>query len=179
MRGGFSNAKKAGRPKGYVVPVKPVDTEQAIEAAVDRALTGKPILPKTFKKNPPSLKDCERIERVLGVPLDEFNQRLAHKLALISDKIAGRIEEKVDANEFKPGELGFIFSVTEDKRRALDARAQVGAAQVNIQVNNYGDKSRDEIIAALMPAPMDQPAAKPKVEEEEEIPLDLKPEDVI
>lgn len=164
---------------GHVVPPKPMDPDQAIEAAVDRALTGKPILPKTFKKNPPTKTDCDRLERALGMPLDEFNQRLAHKLALISDKIAERIEEKVDANEFKPGELGFIFSVTEDKRRALDARAQVGAAQVNIQVNNYGDKSRDEIIAALMPAPMDQPATQPKMVEEEEIPLDLKPEDVI
>ncbi len=96
------------------MPVKPLDPEQAIDAAVDRALTGKPILPARFKKHPPSKLDCERLERVLGMPLEEFNQRLAHKLALISDKIAGRIEEKVDADEFKPGELGFIFSVTED-----------------------------------------------------------------
>lgn len=159
------------------MPVNPLDPEQAIDAAVDRALTGKPILPATFKKLPPTKTDCERLERMLGVPLDEFNQRLAHKLALISDKIAGRIEEKVDADEFKPGELGFIFSVTEDKRRALDARTQVGAAQVNIQVNNYGDKSRDEIIAALMPAPVSDNQPTPKVEED--IPLDLKPEDVI
>lgn len=159
------------------MPVKPLDPEQAIDAAVDRALTGKPILPATFKKLPPSKKDCDRLERMLGIPIEEFNQRLAQKLALISDKIAGRIEEKVDADEFKPGELGFIFSVTEDKRRALDARAQVGAAQVNIQVNNYGDKSRDEIIAALMPAPVSDNKPAPKVEED--ILLELKPEDVI
>jgi hypothetical protein len=159
------------------MPVKPLDPEQAIDAAVDRALTGKPILPTTFKKLPPTKNDCERLERMLGMPIEQFNQRLAHKLALISDKIAERIEEKVDADEFKPGELGFIFSVTEDKRRALDARTQVGAAQVNIQVNNYGDKSRDEIIAALMPAPVSDNKPAPKVEED--IPLDLKPEDVI
>lgn len=157
------------------MPVKPLDPEQAIDAAVDRALTGKPILPTTFKKLPPTKNDCERLERMLGMPIEQFNQRLAHKLALISDKIAGRIEEKVDANEFKPGELGFIFSVTEDKRRALDARAQVGAAQVNIQVNHYGDKSRDEIIAALMPAPVAAPAFQPAELDVE----NLKPEDVI
>lgn len=160
------------------MPVQPISTEQAIDAAVDRALTGKPILPKTFKRRQPTQKDCERLERVLGVPLEQFNQRLAHKLALISDKIAGRIEEKVDADAFKPGELGFIFSVTEDKRRALDARAQVGAAQVNIQVNHYGDKSRDEIIAALMPAPVAAPAFQPAEPAEPDV-EDLKPEDVI
>ena len=100
--------------------------------------------------------------------MEEFNQRLGEKLALISDKIATRIEEKLDNDEFKAGELGFIFSVSEDKRRALDVRAQMGASQVNIQVNNYGDKSRDEIIAALTPEAMSAPA-----------PIEIDPNDVI
>jgi hypothetical protein len=162
------------------MPVKPMDHEEAIEAAVDRALTGKRIVPATFS-TPPSKADCNRLQRALGVNLEQFNQQLAQKLAVISDKIAGRIEEKIDNNEFKPGELGFIFSVTEDKRRALDARAQLGSAQVNIQVNNYGDKSRDEIIAALLPQPVAGPAftAEPIPVVDDIDPDNLKPEDVI
>ena len=188
MNGGISNGRKAGRPKGVLNPVKPIDHNEAIDAAVERALTGKRIIPAQFKTNPPSKDDCQRISRVLNMTIEEFNQKLAHKLAQISDKIAGRIEEKIDNDEFKPGELGFIFSVTEDKRRALDARAQLGSAQVNIQVNNYGDKSRDEIIAALLPQPVAGPAFIPVEENRDTVPVvvddeidvdNLKPEDVI
>ena len=96
-----------------------------------------------------------------------------------SDKIASRIEEKIDENAFKPGELGFIFSVTEDKRRALDARAQLGSAQVNIQVNNYGDKSRDEIIAALMPVKEVVAVGTPLSQQPAETEPEIRPEDVI
>jgi hypothetical protein len=74
---------------------------------------------------------------------------MSERLAILSDKIAGRIEEKIDADLFKTSELGFILSVTEDKRRALDSRAQLAGAQVNIQVNNYGEKSREEILRDL------------------------------
>lgn len=195
VRGGISNGRKAGRPKGIPMPIKPMDHEEAINAAVERALTGKRITPGQFKASSPTNTDCERLTRALGMSIEEFNQKLAQKLAVISDKIAGRIEEKIDNDEFRPGELGFIFAVTEDKRRALDARAQLGSAQVNIQVNNYGDKSRDEIIAALLPQPGAAPAFDvPVVEEnkgtvpvisgddDDETDIDinnLKPEDVI
>lgn len=183
----MQNSRRAGRPKGSLNPVKPVDPDDMIEVAVDRAFAGKPVIPAAFtklKRNRPSQNDCERLSRVLGVSIEEFNQRLAQKLAAISDKIANRIEEKIDENAFKPGELGFIFSVTEDKRRALDARAQLGSAQVNIQVNNYGDRSRDEIIADLLPlsSPPTVPISPlpPTPEPVEEIDEDnLKPEDVI
>lgn len=189
VNGGISNGRKAGRPKGIPMPVKPIDHEEAINAAVERALTGKRITPAQFKTLPPTDKDCKRLSRALNMTIEEFNQKLAQKLAVISDKIAGRIEEKIDNDEFKPGELGFIFSVTEDKRRALDARAQLGSAQVNIQVNNYGDKSRDEIIAALLPQPGAAPAFDVPIEENKDLvpvvddidpdPDNLKPEDVI
>jgi hypothetical protein len=166
------------------MPVNPIDVDSAIDAAVDRALTGKPILPKNLSgpRKPPTVADCKRLSRALGMPMEEFNRQLGEKLAIISDKIAGRIEEKIDEDAFKPGELGFIFSVTEDKRRALDSGARLSSAQVNIQVNNYGDKSRDEIIAALLPQqpkvdliPLD-PVASPEPEPD---PDNLKPEDVI
>ena len=177
MKGALQNSRKAGRPKGIPMPVKPVDPDDVIEVAVERALAGKPVIPSAFmnaKRNKPTAADCDRLNRVLGVSIEEFNQRLAERLAKISDKIANRIEEKIDDNEFKAGELGFIFSVTEDKRRALDARAQLGSAQVNIQVNNYGDKSRDEIIADLLPQSSPSPSIPDEVDED-----NLKPEDVI
>lgn len=167
MPTGFGANRNAGRPKGIPAKPRPIDVDAAIEAAASNALTGKPIVPGMLRgrmRAKPSKADCERLSRSLGMPMEEFNQRLGERLAIISNKIASRIEEKIDADEFKPGELGFIFSVSEDKRRALDARAQLGASQVNIQVNNYGDKSRDEIIAALSPEQIRSVVAKPEIE---------------
>lgn len=173
MRGGISNPKNpGGRPKGIPSPVTPINPDEAIEVAANSILTGKKITPSQFK-SPPTLADCDRLQRALGVSMEQFNQQLAEKLAIISDKIANRIEEKVDNDEFKSSELGFIFAVSEDKRRALDARTQLGAAQVNIQVNNYGDRSRDEIIAALLPPTIPADPVNPLNIDE------IKPEDVI
>jgi hypothetical protein len=155
--------------------------DDVIDTAATRIIAGGPLSAKSATKIMPTKADTVRLQRVLGVSIEEFNQRLGEKLAVLSDKIASRIEEKIDDNEFKAGELGFIFSVTEDKRRALDARAQLGSAQVNIQVNNYGDKTREEIMADLQ-APtnpkLDEPLAKP-VDPESIDPESIKPEDVI
>lgn len=128
----------------------------------------------------PNGEDVKRLQRVLNTSIETFNQQLGERLAILSDKIADRIEEKIDADEFKPGELGFIFSVTEDKRRALDARSQLGSAQVNIQVNNYGDKSREEIMADLQ-APFAKPAEEPKPKPKYQLKpnQEINPEDVI
>jgi hypothetical protein len=128
-----------------------IDLDAAVEQCADRIISGKPI-----RKNVPnrgtavmSESDQIRISRVLGTSIEVFNSKLAERLAVLSGKIAERVEEKIDNDEFKPGELGFIFSVMEDKRRALSASSQVGAAQVNIQVNHYGDRTKDQILADL------------------------------
>lgn len=169
MRNSHLNSHKAGRPKGIPQKVKPAKLNDVVDDAAARIMSGNKLTAKSLTKNMPTHADTRRLQRVLGVSMETFNQKLGEKLAAISDKIADRIEEKIDADEFKPGELGFIFSVTEDKRRALDARSQLGAAQVNIQVNNYGDKTREEIMADLQ-----MPLTAQPVQEE-----NIKPEDVI
>lgn len=171
MKNSHLNSHKAGRPKGIPNKVKLANPDKVIEAAAQRIVEGQRVTAKTCTKMMPSTGDAERLQRVLGVSMEQFNQKLGEKLAVLSDKIANRIEEKIDGDEFKPGELGFIFSVTEDKRRALDARSQLGNAQVNIQVNNYGDKSREEILADLQ-----VPITVTPVSDDND---NIKPEDVI
>lgn len=130
------------------MPVKPIDATMAIDLAAEAVLSGKKFGPSAMR---PHLgpADAQRVSRALGMSIEKFNQMMSERLAILSDKIAGRIEEKIDADLFKAGELGFILSITEDKRRALDSRAQLAGAQVNIQVNNYGEKSREEIMRDL------------------------------
>lgn len=164
---------RPGGPRGIPNKVKLVNPDEVIEAAATRIISGGELSAKALNQTMPSFEDTKRLQRVLGTSIEDFNQKLANKLAMLSDKIANRIEEKIDEDQFKPGELGFIFSVTEDKRRALDARSQLGSAQVNIQVNNYGDKTREEIMADL------QIPGAPAMELPEPKDPEIKPEDVI
>ena len=171
---------KGGAPKGRLTPVRPIDATMAIDLAAEAVLSGKKFGPGALQ---PQLgpTDALRVSRALGMSIEKFNQMMSERLAILSNKIAGRIEEKIDADMFKPGELGFILSVTEDKRRALDSRAQLAGAQVNIQVNNYGEKSREEIMRDLqMPAaaPQSEPDLDPRPLPTEDL-SNIKEEDVI
>lgn len=96
----------------------------------------------------PSKDDWERLRRITGYDRDEWEQRMAVKLAELSDKIRDKMVERLD--EFKTGELAYALSVTEDKRNALSGRVSLAGASVNVQINNYGtDKSREQIVAEL------------------------------
>jgi hypothetical protein len=104
------------------------------------------------KLGPATDADRRSIVRVTGEAIEVFNARISEKLRIICDKSADRIQEKLDQDAFKPGELGFIFSVAHDKRQSLDGNNQLRAASVNIQVNNYGpadSPSKEAILASL------------------------------
>jgi hypothetical protein len=79
--------------------------------------------------------------------VEEFNQRLMGKLDCLADKILDRMLDTVD--ETPLNNLGFNLSVAMDKRQRMAGAAAVGNANVNIQVNNYGGMSKEEILAKL------------------------------
>jgi hypothetical protein len=138
--------KGVGHSDKAVMP----DPEKAIEAMATRFVQNGQLGIRVDKQiGAPTEEDRRHLTRITGMTADEFNAKLSAKLQVLSDKIAKRIEEKIDENAFKPGELPFAFSVMEDKRARLDGRNGVNNAQINVQVNNYGDRSRDEIIGSL------------------------------
>ena len=89
------------------------------------------------------------MQRVTGETVEQFNSRLSEKLRTIADKTASRIEEKLDKDQFKTSELGFILTVAEDKRTRLDGTQQLHGSSVNIQVNNFGPSSKDALLDQL------------------------------
>lgn len=140
-------------------------------------------------------RDARALTRITGLTVEEFNARLVEKLNHIADLASDRIIEKLEANEFKANELGFIQSVAIDKRAMVDGRNQVNAASVNIQVNNYGSASKDDLLAMLSgprtsqqppveitpPKPAFEPlqASPETVEERAEEPLPLPPQGIL
>jgi hypothetical protein len=94
--------------------------------------------------------DKRCVSRIVGGSVEVFNARLSEKLAVIADKIAQRMEEHLDADRYKPGELAFALATIEDKRSRLDGRTALASGSVNVQINNYGEqRSREEILASI------------------------------
>lgn len=94
-----------------------------------------------------SKNDRAVLQRVVGMSVEEFNSRLMSKLDNLADKILDRMLETVDDTPLNS--LGFNLSVAIDKRQRLQGLNATQAANVNIQVNNYGAMSKEEIVAKL------------------------------
>ena len=106
----------------------------------------------------PQLKEVSKddravLQRVVGMSVEEFNSRLMSKLDNLADKILDRMLETVDDTPLNS--LGFNLSVAIDKRQRLQGLNATQAANVNIQVNNYGGMSKEEIIAKLTGKPVE------------------------
>jgi hypothetical protein len=141
------------RPKGIHTPLrtkKVYNIEQLADAAASAVIIGKGRgLQKSPLLGPVTSNDRETIKRITGESVEVFNEHMASRLRLIADKAASRIEEKLDNNEFKSGELGFILSVAHDKRLSLDGSRALNNSSVNIQVNNFGPTPKDSLLSEL------------------------------
>ena len=99
-----------------------------------------------------SMDDRRLFQRIVGLSVEEFNQRLNKKLEMLTDRIVDRMLETVE--ETPLNSLGFNLSVAIDKRQRLMSASAAGSANVNIQVNNYGQMSKEDILAKLMGKPV-------------------------
>lgn len=169
------NAKLGGNRKGTQHRDKarlttPVQVEAAIEATAMHVLKGgSPIRPH-LSIGPLSVDDKAMLARVAGISADEYFARLNVKLRSIADKTAERIAEHLEANTFKPSDLTWLMATTVDKMKILDGKLQLANASVNVQINNFGPRTREEVIAALTgqlpdvpatPQPQSVPASSP------------------
>lgn len=130
------------------------DPEQLAQSLADNYLSGKQVgIRKAPQLGPVTEKDRDMLARVTGEPVEQFNRRLSGKLRLVADLALERIREALEQDRFKPSELGFVLSVTEDKRARLDGNSAIHSATVNVQVNNYNGsgtgQSREQLMDLL------------------------------
>ncbi len=133
------------------MPAKNVATkreEQLVEEVAASVLSGK--ITSKVRTLEPTDKDWKTLRRISGYNRDEWEQAMAEKLATLSDKLQAKMQEKLEEDAFKTGELAYALSVSEASRNALSGRVSLAGASVNVQINNYGtDKSREQIVAEL------------------------------
>lgn len=136
-----------GKGRGWHADKRTYNPEELADKVVDRVIMGKGITPQTTAK-PMTDQDRTTLARYAGEAIEVFNERVALKLREVGDLALARIKQKLENDEFKPGELGFIYSVAQDKRLALDGSRQLANATVNVQVNNFG-MSKEQLLAEL------------------------------
>lgn len=94
-----------------------------------------------------SRDDREVLQRVAGMSVEAFNERLTGKLESLADRIADRMFNEVDKMPHQS--LGFNLAVAIDKWQRLKGVTASTSGNVNIQVNNFGALSKEELIARL------------------------------
>ena len=126
------------------------DSQELAEAAADALIAGNG---RGLRTDPRlgAVRDDDKgcLVRITGESVEVFNEHMANRLRTIADKAAKRIEEKLDSDQFKPGELGFILSVAHDKRLTLDGSRALNNAAINIQVNNFGAAPKEQLLGEL------------------------------
>lgn len=138
-----------GIPRPPLIPVSPERTEAAIQNCIERVVSGKPIYNATPLRNSITEFDRRQLTRFTGITADEFTARLTTGLRGMADLVVDRIYQKLSADQFKPHELSFLLTVAVDKLQRVEGRGQLQGANVNIQINQFGPQSKDEIIARL------------------------------
>ena len=103
------NGLKGGIKKGTTPkPSFKLDADSVVDEVAGNIITGKRIIcaaPK-LSHGVLGLPDRKRMTAMLGVTIEEFNARMGEKLAILSDKIVQRIEEKIDEDTLRPGNWG-------------------------------------------------------------------------
>lgn len=91
--------------------------------------------------------DKRIIQRIVGMSVEKFNDRLMGKLDRLTDLVIDRMIRDID--DMPMHTLPFAMAVTIDKKRALAGANATAGSNVNIQVNNFGAMSKEDIIAKL------------------------------
>jgi hypothetical protein len=124
------------------------ERKKLVDAAATAILEGRS-LRRDPRLGPVSDNDRKVFVRVAGMSVEKFNAELANELSDVSAAVIAKIKGKLESDEFKASELAFVLSVAEDKRARLTGQNMLTNAQINVQVNNYGERSKDDIIGSL------------------------------
>lgn len=148
--GGAPAGQFRARPLRPAVPIVPPEQTQAIiEHTALCVMEGQSPYNARPLINPITDNDRAQLARFTGISADEFTNRLTTHLRALADLTAARIQQKLEADKFKPHELSFLLTVAVDKLQRVEGRGQIQGANVNVQINNFGPSTKDEIIARL------------------------------
>ena len=118
-----------------------------LDVFAERAISGRPTPRTSSNLGPMTARDQEMIKRVVGVSAEEFQSLFSERLRTLADMAVDRIQEKLAEGGQKLGDLNMTLAISVDKLAAMNSKPSQG--NLSVQINNYGDMSRDELLASL------------------------------
>jgi len=128
-------------------PKKPkqVNGEKLIPQAINAVLSGKSLNRVT---SPLSFDGKRYLTHALKMDVDQWRSEFATKLRAASDQLLEKTVEELEL--IPPGQRAFALSVFIDKLQALEGKnALANAGSVNVQINNYGSLSKEDLVKKL------------------------------
>jgi hypothetical protein len=144
------NGRKGGNPNlsaQSAATKRTYPLDKVLDAFAERAIKGG-AMPRTDNQiRHMTDSDKKMISRVVGTSAEEFQSMFSERLRILADKAAERIEEKLAEGGQKLSDLNMTLAISVDKLAAMNSKPSQG--NLSVQINNYGDMSRDELLASL------------------------------
>ena len=121
-----------------------------------KAVLGTTTLAKATQ--PLTTEGKEYLSRAIKQDVDEWRKEFSGKLrAAASDLLQLTMEEMQD---IPPAARAYTLAVLVDKAQVLEGKTALNGASVNVQINNYGGTSKEDLIRKLRGEDISLPVAQ-------------------
>jgi len=80
---------------------------------------------------------------------EEWQELIGTELRSLAAEVTQQIRQDLRSDKVGPNHKALLLGILLDKAIASENRSAVRSANISMQINNYGDLSREEIIARL------------------------------
>lgn len=141
--------------------VPKVNAEKLLPKAVAAALGQKTWDRATGEMTP---KGQRYLKNALRMDVDEFRKEFAAKLRTAAEELLELTMEEVE--KIPPAARAYTLAVLVDKAQQLENKSTMAGTAVNVQINNFGSVSKEDLIRKLRGEIDELPVAAQPVEQE-------------
>ena len=125
-------------------PKKTVNGKKLIPEVVKAAVGAQSFTQATREL---SKDDKKLLSRALRMDVEQWRSEFGNELRNTASEMLTLIKQEL--GDIPPAARAYTLAVLVDKAAALEGRSATQNAGVNIQINNYGDMSKEELMAKL------------------------------
>lgn len=122
----------------------PINGEKLMPEMVKAALGAKSFTKAT---EPLSIEGKRYLSQALKQDVDQWRGEFAAKLRAASEDLLDLTMKEME--DIPPAARAYTLAVLVDKAQALEGKASMSAANVNVQINNFGSASKEDLIRKL------------------------------
>ena len=138
---------------------KPIDGAKLIPGVV-KAVIGRSSIAK--ETQPLSIEGRKHLQRAMKMDVDEWRAQFAAKLRETGEELLELTRQELQ--DIPPAARAYTLAVLIDKSQVLEGKNALQNSQVNVQINNFGSMSREELMKKLSGQFDPQPAVEVQAE---------------